>query len=993
MKVNVLIAHAKDEEHLAEQLAIPIRAAGYQVSHEGTLLVGDSIVGQSTRLLRSGGPLVVCGSTASMGTRWTRKLAEAARAIPGVRIFVVQMDEDADVEAISLDEVVADYWRNPVPAEEQLVRSLQEFYPLSKGKIAILRDYDLETRYREFALKSCDIIDLANLPEDDRHLASRELELRRLYVALRMHIEVVSNDKAEEDDLERFERHRYYSDFDGDVNVREVVSLGERLAAVKRVVILGDPGAGKSTILRWLATAYLLKAQAAFDWQDIPDVDSLPDESWLPILIRCRDLPASAITLDDMLLHSLRKNEVPEAECKALTSLLRSKLDAGEAILLVDGLDEITDPSARAGFAEQLTRIHRAIPKAPVVITSRIVGYREMGYRIRYGFEHLTVADLSRSDKDEFARRWCALTERVGSAEAADSLISDIHSSDRIERLTGNPMLLTTMALIKRKIGRLPQRRVDLYEKAVEVLLNWRSAIDAALDPREALPQLEYIAYAMCDEGVQRIREDQVIDLLRCVREEFPHIHPLREHSPEEFLVLLERRTGLLMQSGFVKHNGLTVPVYEFRHLTLQEYLAGIAIVQGHYRGRGRASNQVDIIRPLAGKVSEVKDAADDVLVDGAEDFKNWREPLRLCIAASNDDEVDDSILAILRALPGEGRQPIRARAVLAALCLADEPNVSDDVVEEIFLTYVDVITGDHSTGDLIGLLTDTALSVARSRWGTEFSEALLDGFFASKESYRYGCGGMYSLVQEELLLDVKGEKIHEFFERLKSMSTFTEREVVRHALHIAEIAFSQSLHIPRVRALASSFISRFSTDRAVNFAISWALGWMRSNSKWRPSEKNVDSIVAVLKTTHCEGETAFWLARVLNGVGGHKAASALEGYVSTCSLKVNKAILPALGSMAGDKYIDLFKLHYQNEEGGLWSAAVEALSYCCEEKLDRYFVYELSRYHGAQHLGMDKLIKAVARRKKMSLSAVIERYARISELYELPLKFLSTIR
>ena len=56
-------------------------------------------------------------------------------------------------------------------------------------------------------------------------------------------------------------------------------------------MVLGDPGAGKSTLLRWLATAYLLKLQQAHDWSDIPDVASLPDQEWLPILVRCRDLP------------------------------------------------------------------------------------------------------------------------------------------------------------------------------------------------------------------------------------------------------------------------------------------------------------------------------------------------------------------------------------------------------------------------------------------------------------------------------------------------------------------------------------------------------------------------------------------------------------------------------------------------------------------------------------------------------------------------------
>ena len=47
MKTKVLIAHAKGEEELAEQLAVPIRAAGYEVAHEGTVLVGESVVAEA----------------------------------------------------------------------------------------------------------------------------------------------------------------------------------------------------------------------------------------------------------------------------------------------------------------------------------------------------------------------------------------------------------------------------------------------------------------------------------------------------------------------------------------------------------------------------------------------------------------------------------------------------------------------------------------------------------------------------------------------------------------------------------------------------------------------------------------------------------------------------------------------------------------------------------------------------------------------------------
>jgi hypothetical protein len=72
------------------------------------------------------------------------------------------------------------------------------------------------------------------------------------------------------------------------------------------------------------------------------------------------------------------------------------RLDHGTALLLIDGLDEINDPGVRASFCRQLEQIHLARPDTPIIATSRIVGYREMGYRIGRGFEHLTVAELDR---------------------------------------------------------------------------------------------------------------------------------------------------------------------------------------------------------------------------------------------------------------------------------------------------------------------------------------------------------------------------------------------------------------------------------------------------------------------------------------------------------------------------------------------------------------------------------------------------------------------
>ena len=110
-----------------------------------------------------------------------------------------------------------------------------------------------EERYRQLALRSCDIVDLANLPESDRHIATRHLELRRLYVSLRVRVEETllgTDDDAHEGVLDVIERRRQARPSDREaIEEREKpqrVSIGERLSVARRLVVLGEPGSGKN---------------------------------------------------------------------------------------------------------------------------------------------------------------------------------------------------------------------------------------------------------------------------------------------------------------------------------------------------------------------------------------------------------------------------------------------------------------------------------------------------------------------------------------------------------------------------------------------------------------------------------------------------------------------------------------------------------------------------------------------------------------------------
>jgi hypothetical protein len=687
---------------------------------------------------------------------------------------------------------------------------------------------DAERRYRELALEACDIIDLAGLPEQDRFLAMRNIVLRQLFIPLRLRM------SAADDSSPGDKSPSAYPDAPNPETLllgspqpaRSQVSVGSILTEGARVMILGDPGGGKSTLLRWIATAYLLKLKRDSALTKFPDVETLPDVNLLPIIVRCRDLDKHALTgtLDDILARTLRKSEMDKRQSELLSALFRSRLEEGIAILLIDGLDEISDPSVRATFCKQIESISLAFPKSRLLVTSRIVGYREMGFRLGRGFVHSRIAELTNDDRDEFARRWCQLTEPGRAEEKTQELIRGIHASDRIERLTGNPMLLTTMALVKRKVGKLPNRRHELYWEAVQVLLNWRSDVDEPIDKDEALPQLEYVAYEMCRLGTKRTTEPELMELLAQVRNKYKNIRPIMNRSPREFLTALERRTSILIESGKTMRGGVEVGIFEFRHLTFQEYLAALAIVRGHYPGHSKKKKLRERVAPLAASaVSNAADAAGRVDFEVAE---NWREVLRLTTSICNDDDVDEVMLAIAR--PSKKEPPVakRGRAILAGLALADEPHVDEATVTEVLRNLVDSIDERDTHGRGIPV----ALDLGGSTWAPAFLQRLIAAFVSSPDHLRIAYGSIYAMGVSAAAPPAAAAVSDGLAEQMQSEVDAT---ACAGALSAMEAAHRYEIEVtPALRRALLGCIARGSVARL--FAGSWACAWLTGWYKWR---------------------------------------------------------------------------------------------------------------------------------------------------------------
>lgn len=471
--------------------------------------------------------------------------------------------------------------------------------------------------------------------------------------------------------------------------------IDQLLRTTRKIIVRGQAGLGKSTLLQWLAVRSAS--------HDFPAHLSHWNKT-IPFFIRLRE----HVNKDFPNPEEFPGLIAPTVAGGMPHGWVHEQLSNGRAVVLIDGVDELPS-TQRPAMLEHLQQLVSNYPHARYLITSRPAALKaelwpEWHEWIKQeSFVETSLQPMSQSHIENFIDQWHEAFAKTITEEdelaalkpLPENLKRQLRQRPPLRRLADNPLLCAMIcALHRERHENLPAERIELYKGCVDMLLSRRDTgrkIDIKTDyPDLSDPQklvfAQSFAYWLMKNGYSDVEQSEADS----------HFEGKCAEMNLSDNVTGEGVRRLLMDRANLLREPIALRV-DFTHRTFQEYLAAQAAI----------------------KESDV-----GVLIDHSHDDQ-WRETIILATGEARPKEREKILEGLLAKADKQEMEPHRKKLCLLAvacleMCVELAPKVRHLVMDKAAPLFPPRDEDDVKLIAAAGAPAVTLLAYSSDRSGTE---------------------------------------------------------------------------------------------------------------------------------------------------------------------------------------------------------------------------------------------------------------------------------
>jgi hypothetical protein len=341
-----------------------------------------------------------------------------------------------------------------------------------------------------------------------------------------------------------------------------------------RLFIMGAPGAGKTTFVKYFASAV-----SDSEVREVP----LPS-----VVIRCRDYARE--NWSESIRNTIKTRLDVDTQSDVSVEIIDIMLTLGRLVIIFDGLDEIVDVARRQEMVKRIQAFTTQFPPCSVLVTTRELGYEQAPLSPKL-FTGVRLKEFSDDQVEEYCQQWFAANDRP---KLVQHFMRD---SSTVTDLRKNPLLLSLLCILYRASGAIPTNRRAIYEECAKLLFHkWDQS--RQITTHDVMPEYgnelmqEIARFFFKSESAQAGIQEQILVKILAVRLETNIGYSgSKAHSvAAEFAEYCAGRAWLLGVQGTSDGQRM----FSFTHRTFYEYFAAEAYARDGLTPEAVASRIID---------------------------------------------------------------------------------------------------------------------------------------------------------------------------------------------------------------------------------------------------------------------------------------------------------------------------------------------------------------------------------------------------------------